>query len=280
MLFDASVLHRCFSLYSSIAPTSAGRLVFKRWFKTSRHALSQAETACLLQAVLTDVEWGSQQGMVRVYEWGEGPVALLVHGWNGRASQFYRVADLLRTRGYKVVAFDLPGHAQSAGDYSDLPSMTQAIEAVCKRYGSVALMIAHSLGSLAAARASASGCAPQQLILVAPPASIRTVVDRMLQQMSLSRSARTTFETLFEGKFGPRVWQDFSFEGIGPLLATATDTVIIHDRKDREIPWSEGEQVSMTISNARLCSTDRLGHYRILRANAFLELLDQCLAPS
>ena len=52
-----------------------------------------------------------------VWDWGEGPTVLLVHGWNGAAAQLAGYVQPLVDAGYHVVAFDQPGHGHSSGTH-------------------------------------------------------------------------------------------------------------------------------------------------------------------
>jgi len=50
-----------------------------------------------------------------MYELGEGPVVLLVHGWSGRASQMGSIASSIAEKGFKTITFDAFAHGSSPG---------------------------------------------------------------------------------------------------------------------------------------------------------------------
>nr|MBA2673324.1 alpha/beta hydrolase [Ramlibacter sp.] len=52
---------------------------------------------------------------------GDGPVALLVHGWGGHAAQMLPLALALEQRGIQPVLLDLPAHGRSGGSTSNGP---------------------------------------------------------------------------------------------------------------------------------------------------------------
>ena len=52
---------------------------------------------------------------LNVWDWGNGPTVLLVHGWNGNAAQFSGFVPPLVRSGYYVAAPDLPAHGSSGG---------------------------------------------------------------------------------------------------------------------------------------------------------------------
>ena len=49
------------------------------------------------------------------------------------------------------------------------------------------------------------------------------------------------------------------------LPSLQTPTLVIHDRDDRQIPWSEGEALAAALPNAIFVKTEKLGHLRLLR---------------
>ncbi|MGV9195387.1 alpha/beta hydrolase [Microbacterium sp. MC2] len=62
---------------------------------------------------------------VVTYEWGDGDrTVVLIHGWNGRASQFATLARELVAEGYRVVAFDAPAHGASSGRHTYIHDWT------------------------------------------------------------------------------------------------------------------------------------------------------------
>jgi hypothetical protein len=279
MSLASAVQKRVLSVFSGIAPASTGQLFFKLWFKTKRYALRPEEEVSARQARVKKLTAAPGE-ILTVYEWGSGPVALLVHGWNGRATQFHKVVELLRSKGYMVVAYDAPGHGMSSGSETDLPAMAAAIGVVCGHYGSVELMISHSLGGLAAGKSIADGCKVKQLIMIAPPSSIGDLIDITWKELSLSASAKKVLRDLFEKKYGIQVWKNFSFAGFGQNLNCVGQVAVIHDRQDKEIPLAQGERVSGSIDNCRFLTTAGLGHRRILQSEEFLNLMETCLVPT
>src|SRR5262245_16554147 len=79
---------------------------------------------------------------VAVYEWGGGAeVALLVHGWQGRAAQFAALVPELRAEGYRVVAFDAPASGESAGSTTDGGDFVAVIRELQRRHGAFAAVV-------------------------------------------------------------------------------------------------------------------------------------------
>jgi pimeloyl-ACP methyl ester carboxylesterase len=81
--------------------------------------------------------------------WGRGPTVYLVHGWGSRALRMAAYAEPLVTLGHRVVAFDAPGHGESARGMSSMPEFARTLRAVIERHGPACAVIAHSLGASA-----------------------------------------------------------------------------------------------------------------------------------
>src|SRR5690348_568410 len=78
-----------------------------------------------------------------VWSWGDGPTALLLHGWAGRSEQLVAFVQPLLDAGFSVVAPDAPGHGESTGDSSSVLAFADAIEAVAARVGPVQAFVGH-----------------------------------------------------------------------------------------------------------------------------------------
>jgi esterase/lipase len=53
---------------------------------------------------------------MKVHCQGNGPAALLVHGWRGQASNLQNLTTLLVDADFQVCIPDLPGHVHSEGE--------------------------------------------------------------------------------------------------------------------------------------------------------------------
>lgn len=72
-----------------------------------------AERLGAVDPVLVPTRWG----VLSAWRLGIGPAVLLVHGWEDDNSLWSPMIDELDRRGRAVVAFDLPGHGASGGDW-------------------------------------------------------------------------------------------------------------------------------------------------------------------
>jgi len=188
---------------------------------------------------------------------------LLVHGWSGRGVQLGAFAAPLVAAGFRVVACDAPGHGDSPGRTSNLFKLTDGLMAVAEAFGPISGVIAHSLGTAAVLLAtSRNGLTPGRFVAISPMAHTQTMTDWFGVLTGFSPQVVDRMRTRLEKRL------DFSWDDIEPhRLASGieTDTLIIHDCDDPELPSSEGETLLRQLTSARLHLTQGLGHRRILR---------------
>jgi pimeloyl-ACP methyl ester carboxylesterase len=134
---------------------------------------------------LTEPRRGSlQAGRTKLsyLEWGsEGPAALLLHGITSNARTWWRVAPRLVELGFRVVAFDMPGHGQS-GETTDhrIESLAQLIGQACSKLGmDRTLVIGHSWGGAVALAMAAHPATPvARLVLIDPALDLTAEVGK------------------------------------------------------------------------------------------------------
>lgn len=246
---------------SRISPYWAARLAFRLWHYPRRHPEPRREKEWLNSAQQQQVDY--LDGQLTLYRWGEGPPVLLVHGWDGRASQMGAFAGPLVNAGYQAVAVDLPAHGRSSGKRTNMLESAAAVHHVGKVVGSLAAVIAHSFGAGASAKAIADGLRTDKVVLLSPPANLRWLVDNYHQILNLSAAGAVQFEKILVERYGESVWQQVSTDH--NMAQAALDGVIVHDRDDRDVPISQSETLHRAWPQSRLVETTGLGHRRILR---------------
>jgi pimeloyl-ACP methyl ester carboxylesterase len=206
----------------------------------------------------------SPHGELSAWVWGRGPrTVLLVHGWSGRGLQLGAFAAPLVLNGYRVVTFDAPAHGVSPGGRSNLFRHTDGVLAAARAFGPLSGVIAHSLGTTSVLlAANRNALSPGRLVALAPMARTRTMTDWYGRMTGFSPVVVERMRALLERRF------DFAWDDIEPrslAKGLASETLIIHDRDDRELPASEGRELARRILSAKLLVTSGLGHRRILR---------------
>ncbi|WP_416486481.1 alpha/beta fold hydrolase [Streptomyces sp. CL12] len=189
--------------------------------------------------------------------------ALLVHGWAANSSSMHSLVPPLRNQGLRVAAFDGPAHGVRKGDQATMTQYTRAIGAALDTLGDVKVVVAHSLGGIAAIAAVAAhtGRMPECAVLIAPPATLGAVLERWDGGgLRLTPPlVQGIYKELHRRNGVPVSHWDLAARG------TALDlpTLILHDPDDPLVPYTDARTITAGLKNAHLADADG-GHTGIL----------------
>jgi pimeloyl-ACP methyl ester carboxylesterase len=263
-----------FSGLQAFSPTLAAELAAVAMFRTTRRRGDAWEADVSARAERLWVE--GPTGRIAVQRWGHGPLVVLAHGWNGRATQLAGFVEPLVDAGYQVVAFDAPGHGDSAGNTSSMLEFARAFSAVVDSvrpfFQPLAGIIAHSMGGAAVTLALSRACEGTQstestlgaprLVFIAPPIDVRDFVVTVSSELGLSEPTRHALERVVEKRVGERIDDLHAV----PLARNMTaPLLVIHDEQDRAVPVECGAALAGAWPGAEITRTQGLGHNRILR---------------
>ncbi len=203
-----------------------------------------------------------------LYELGEGPVVLLVHGWSGRASQLGTMALKLAESGYKTVTFDAFAHGNSPGKQTTVFEFVKIIKDIYQQFGPFEAIIAHSLGGIAAGKAIIEGIESNKLITIGSPTTFNFILDSFCKIINASKSIKE-YILSFTQNYAKSNEEEFSLTNIGEKLDLPG--LIIHDKEDREAEFNQALLFDKNWSQGNLISTKGLGHTRILRDEKILD---------
>jgi pimeloyl-ACP methyl ester carboxylesterase len=276
------VARRALQGLDAFAPALAAHFATRWMFRTRRRAMDTWEREVVEHGKRLAVDGPS--GALAAYQWGEGPLVLLVHGWNGRASQLGSFVVPLVAAGFRVVAFDAPGHGASAGSRSSIVEFVSAFERVLDQvrpfFRPLHGIIAHSMGgsavTLALARASGrlrlgearpsdGGLSRPRLVFIAPPIDLRDMTAGFSTALGLGGATRVAMESLVERQLGTRL-DDLHALRLASLMHSPL--LVLHDDADRAVPLDNGRRLVAAWPGAELGVTRGLGHSRILRDDA------------
>lgn len=200
---------------------------------------------------------------IAVWQWGEpdAPAVLLSHGWGGRAAQFSAFVQPLLDAGFRVVGYDQPAHGLSEGKLTGVPDFADALTTVAWAAGGVEAIVAHSLGGVGAALAHANGLKIGRVVLVSPPSDMVGYSRRFARWYWMPERVRSAMQGAIEERYG-LPWEELELERIAPRLKAGA--LVVHDRSDRMVPYRQGVRFARAWRDARLLSTEKLGHGRIL----------------
>jgi pimeloyl-ACP methyl ester carboxylesterase len=197
------------------------------------------------------------------WRWGFGPAVLLVHGWEGRGTQLGAFVQPLVDAGLSVIAFDALGHGDSPDRQLTLTDLADCVADVVEQAGPLHAIIAHSFGAAAVLLAHArAGLDVPRTIFIAPNAILDDSVARFSSQLGLDDDDRAAFEHRLVAHTGV----EFAALTLANLTAGRDSALlVVHDRGDREVPFTQGSRLAAAWPHAQLRETHDLGHRRILR---------------
>lgn len=252
-----------FRVLSIVAPEWGGRLACRLFTTPRRYSppAFEGEIKAEGEALVLDHAGATLHG----HRWGEGPTVLLIHGWEGRGAQLGHFVRPLVAAGYTVVAYDGPAHGKSDGKRTDGHHFATSLMTIAAAHGPVHGVVAHSFGGAASQYALSLGFRPERLVLIGVPDRLSNVLHRFRAILRLPESiysgALKHLGRRFEGD--PR-----SVSFLGYDKGHHPPTLVIHDKGDREVPYSEGYALYESLRYGEHMATEGLGHRRILKDSA------------
>jgi len=255
------------SLFTGKSDAENANLALQLFFTVRRSERTTFEDKLVLSASRGVLENGAV-----TYQWGDsGPRVLIMHGWNGRATQLSGFIEPLLERGYTVLSLDAPGHGEAVGVRSNGIIFAESILALTEKVGPLNSVIAHSLGATATLVAMQRGLKIKRAVLIAPAALLEALL-LFSRTMDLSEGATALF---IELAFAETKVQPEEAVLSGMIANQDVDLLIMHDREDAEVPYAVSEDLAASYPRSTLKTTTGLGHRRIVRSP---EIIQEALA--
>lgn len=249
-----------FQILGPLAPERAARVAERFFTRPPQHPLRPREEAFLATGEPFTVNHAGQD--LACWSWGSGPLVLLMHGWGSRAGRFRLFVPQLLQRGFRVVAFDGPGHGRTGGNSASLPQFAGALAAVAAVAGPVNAFIGHSLGGAAALFAMTRLVPPVPAVLIAAPSDPVVFWRRFVRHLAIPRPVRERLQENLERRFGV-TWSDLDL--VPAAAALPTPLLVIHDKGDEDVPPENGREIAAAAPLGSLVLTEGLGHRAIMR---------------
>ncbi|QMU75750.1 alpha/beta hydrolase [Streptacidiphilus sp. PB12-B1b] len=248
----------------------SGRLAGKGAFNLFRNPFGRSRIRPTEQPVMDRAEVRRMEvngKTVLSYHWGDGrrPV-LLVHGWESRGSRLAGFAAALLELGYSPVAFDAPGHGDSTGKTTTILEYRDIIVRLHAEYGDFDAIVAHSLGVTATFFALRQGVRAGRIATVGGVVDFRYVVEAFCAKLGLREQLQAELRNRIEHELFPEepdIWNRFSV--VHEPEQVQVPILVVHDDNDEMVAPAQALRITDAYAGrARLVSTARLGHRRIL----------------
>jgi len=260
---------------SVVLPGVAAKIATRLWFRVAKPPVSQEAQQVLGRGARSELR--VDDTAVVAWRWGTGPAVLLVHGWGGYAGQLHAFVEPLTRAGCQVVAFDAPSHGESGPSkwgarQATLFEFAEAMVAASRDATRIAGVIAHSGGCAAVAWAlrTHGEWRPGRVVFIAPFGNPARYMDIFQRSLGFTNAVMDRFRANTERMFDFR-WAEFAVPRAAQVVKTPP-VLVIHDRDDRETMWQDGADIAASWPDATLHTTTGLGHNRILRDAATVDL--------
>ncbi len=240
-----------------ISPRLAAKLALNLFSSPRRISIKEKQRDFLETAFLEDVDFGKLR--IKTYRWlGKKETVLLAHGWESNSFRWKSLIHKLQALDYNVVALDAPAHGYSNGKKFNAILYAECINIIAKKF-KANIIVGHSVGGMATAffQNKYKMESIKKLILLGAPSNFSGVFRRYVKMMGYSKRVAKAMDQLIFEQFDymPEHFNAAKFsEGL------TAEGLIIHDKSDRIIPYSDAEDFKTFYKNAKLITTEGLGH--------------------
>ncbi|RYJ38789.1 Alpha/beta hydrolase [Flavobacterium anhuiense] len=199
---------------------------------------------------------------VVTYIYGDNPrKVLLVHGWSGRGTQLFKIADELLANGYSTVSFDAPAHGKSKGKTTIMSEFIASILEIEKQFGPFEIAIGHSLGGMSVLNSIKDGLKVEKAVIIGSGDIVQDILDEFTFKLGLKKEISIHLRVYFENMYQVKM-DDFS--AYKAAQKVEIPVLVMHDNDDPEVSVKAGIHIHENLKNGSLFLTDGLGHRKIL----------------
>ena len=224
------------------------------------------------------IEWGNnyripfEEGELAVTTWGSnGPTVLLMHGWGGARAQMTGFVDPLLFAGYRVVAYDQPGHGESDGTMTNLLKIAPSMDLIAEHEGPFYAVVAHSFGTLITSYAlvERNFPPPAKLVYFGAFNELLESLPRFQVLAGLPDEIMDGFRTMLFENFGRDVLEAITNEKLTPHINIPA--LMFHDAADNVTPVEDSRVIARVWKHAQYIETEGLGHRGALQSKSIHE---------
>ena len=202
---------------------------------------------------------------IQIYTYGYSKrKVLLVHGWSGRGTQLYKIADKLLENGFMTISFDGPAHGKSTGKTTMMHEFVIATKLIESTYGPFEFAIGHSLGAMAILNSVKQGLELKKIVTIGAGDVITDIITDFVKKLELKPKMVGKIKQLFYKNFGKSI---DSYSASIAAKEVKIPTLVIHDTEDTDVLVSCAHNIRQNLIQGELLITNGLGHRRILKDN-------------
>lgn len=227
-----------------------------------KHKIPKRELEMDRKSIQKRIEIPSINKKVVLYQYGKSSKKiLLVHGWSGRGTQLFKIADELVKAGYSTISFDAPAHGKSPGRTTIMSEFVATILEIEKQFGTFDAAVGHSLGGMSLLNAVKKGFKINHLAVIGSGDIVQDILDDFVTKLELKPNISSKLREHFEKKYGQEM---DSYSAYKSAMEIDIPVLVIHDKNDPEVAVTAGINIYNHLKNGTLYLTEGLGHRKIL----------------
>lgn len=248
------------------------RFAAKLFTTPIKYKVPKRENIMLAESVQEKIFINSLNKNIVIYHYGTASKKiLLVHGWSGRGTQMFKIADALIAKGYGIISFDAPAHGNSEGKKSIMPEFIECIMTLENKFGPFEYAIGHSLGGMAIMNALKKGLNVKKIVTIGSGDKIEDIVKDFIHQLQLKQTLAPKLTSYFEKKMNDTM---ANYDSSYVMQDMNIPHLIIHDKDDIEVGVYCAENIHKYSKNSRLFITEGFGHRKILGSDEVIEKIN------
>ena len=251
-----------FNLWGIVSPKSAAHGAYRLFGRPPKPNLRPKE----LQFIDTarQVRCTVAGYPVVEYHWGpeNGEMILLCYGWRYNAGRWRHYVPVLLNAGYRVIAYDPPGHGLNSGRFCNVILNSEIQEGLIGKYGRPAAVLAHSFGGASAVRAISRlspEIRPKRAVIMASFSHAARLFEAYRDAIGLWPGVYDNLVREVEVIVGKPL-EDFDFAKLGSGLHDV-QTLLVHDPNDDVTPFSNALRYHAYWPGSRLLRAHGGGHH-------------------
>jgi len=253
----------------AISPKLATLFAAKLFVTPIKHKIPKREWSMNQNSIQSSIKIPKIDKEIVIYKYGlSNKKVLLIHGWSGRGTQLYKIADALIENGYATISFDAPAHGKSKGNKTLMPEFIACILEIEKHFGPFEFAIGHSLGGMALLNALKQNFTIKKAIVIGSGDVIQEIIDDFVQKIGLNPKLGFKLKEHFEKKYGEPM-EDYGSSIVSKDIYQ--QILIIHDKNDEEVDVKAAYQINESLKSSQLIITEGLGHRKILGDKIVIE---------
>ncbi|EAR17252.1 MULTISPECIES: alpha/beta fold hydrolase [Robiginitalea] len=240
-----------------ISPSRAARKAFFVFSKVRRGRVQPAQQD-YLQAARHKVESVADH-QIQTYQWsGDGPVVLLIHGWESNTFRWRNLIGHLREAGFHIVAFDAPAHGYSSGTYMHVPMYAECVEHMVQKF-QPRYIVGHSVGGMTALyhahRHPNEGV--EKIVTIGSPSEFYEIMEDYQRIVGFNDRVMQALDQFIFEEFG---YHTHEFSTSRFVEGNPKKGLILHDKSDPITPFHASVRVHNAWRESVLVPTEGLGH--------------------